>query len=506
MSELLLQAWPPTQVWAALLTLVCSLGAFRVLSRHTRAPGVSALQVVAGCLLLWGCATLSQPFIGAPELSAQLVLPGQLLLPLAWLAFAIAYARQVQRMATRPLLLLAAPVLMLLPLIWVPALQGWLWVDGAGSGALGPLLMLAHAYGAAQLVAAAAILSFVLTTSHSYRLPLAVLAGWTALALMLLIGTIQGWPGLPGLSAALLAGTLLPAIMLVLRGGFLNLRPMVRSQVFSQLPDGVIIVDAKGRLLDANPKAQDSLLRTPGNPHRQLLSELIPSSVIHELVSGRLQSGELTLGDRAYHVNAASLDEQRSGHRQVLVFRDITDRRNAEVKLRNVQQELERMAHQDPLTGLFNRRVFVSRLAEESERVRRHGNPLSVLLFDLDHFKRVNDRYGHDVGDRVLQAVAQATTGIRRITDVPARIGGEEFALLLPETDKDGALQIAQRLRLAIADLRIPHAGGELTITTSVGVATLTSMSYTEDTLLNDADKALYRAKHAGRNMVCLSD
>jgi len=115
------------------------------------------------------------------------------------------------------------------------------------------------------------------------------------------------------------------------------------------------------------------------------------------------------------------------------------------------------MAHTDALTGLYNRRIFMQRLEEEIERVKRHNSTLSVLLFDLDHFKKVNDTYGHDVGDAVLQTVATTTSDVKRVTDVAARLGGEEFGVLLPETDQEGAVQVANRLRQSIEDDRINH-------------------------------------------------
>ena len=166
-------------------------------------------------------------------------------------------------------------------------------------------------------------------------------------------------------------------------------------------------------------------------------------------------------------------------------------------------EELEEMAHTDALTGLFNRRFFTQRLQEEFARVRRHQSVLSVLMFDLDHFKKVNDTYGHDCGDAVLTAIADVANQVKRETDTVARVGGEEFALLLPSTGKDGALMLANRLRKAIEEypyrdvLDVP-----VHVTASIGVATVTR-SDTASELLKVADRALYRAKNNGRNMVC---
>jgi diguanylate cyclase (GGDEF)-like protein len=191
----------------------------------------------------------------------------------------------------------------------------------------------------------------------------------------------------------------------------------------------------------------------------------------------------------------------------VLVLRDVTDRKKTEHDLRQVQEELVRLAHTDYLTGIHNRRFFMQRLAEEIERVRRHGSQLSVLLFDLDHFKNVNDRCGHYAGDQILKSVADVSMDIKRITDIAARIGGEEFALLLPETDQTGAVLMAQRLRQTIA--RISHpltTERKIQVTASIGVATVSAQTQDLENVLNHADDALYKAKNSGRNAVCCAD
>ena len=146
----------------------------------------------------------------------------------------------------------------------------------------------------------------------------------------------------------------------------------------------------------------------------------------------------------------------------------------------------------------------MQRLEEEVERVRRHGKALSVLIFDLDFFKLVNDTYGHDTGDVVLVAVARLATEAKRMSDVAARLGGEEFALLLPETDQQGAVQLAQRLRSSIEkNLYLSTSGTPVKVTASIGVATATAEADEIEKLLSLADRQLYRAKNNGRNRVC---
>ena len=125
-------------------------------------------------------------------------------------------------------------------------------------------------------------------------------------------------------------------------------------------------------------------------------------------------------------------------------------------------------------------------------------------MFDLDHFKKVNDTYGHDVGDKVLKGVAAVAEDIKRITDVVARTGGEEFALVLPETDQEGARKLANRLREAIEEMEVNCSNGQtIKVTASIGAATISKMGKNVDAFLRDADLALYQAKHAGRNQVC---
>jgi two-component system cell cycle response regulator len=166
---------------------------------------------------------------------------------------------------------------------------------------------------------------------------------------------------------------------------------------------------------------------------------------------------------------------------------------------------LEQLAQTDPLTQLLNRRALTERITAEMERALRYDSTLALLMIDLDHFKRVNDTYGHLVGDDVLRDVAQLLSETIRGSDIVARYGGEEFLMLLPETDDPGAETFAERIRSAIEEHRFGEAQDHptLRLTASIGVAMFPAarIESVED-LFARADAALYRAKADGRNRV----
>lgn len=167
-------------------------------------------------------------------------------------------------------------------------------------------------------------------------------------------------------------------------------------------------------------------------------------------------------------------------------------------QLREANLRLQELAVTDGLTGLANRRAFSERLSLELERARRFSRPLSLVLFDIDHFKRLNDRLGHLEGDAALCQIARVLSRGRRSSDLVARYGGEEFALLMPETPHSDALRVAERLRASVEQADLPDG-----CTVSAGVATFPEQSDDGRTLVSAADTALYDAKHQGRNRVC---
>ena len=182
-----------------------------------------------------------------------------------------------------------------------------------------------------------------------------------------------------------------------------------------------------------------------------------------------------------------------AGGARMVTYYDVTDLiRNAE--------HLERLATTDSLTGLFNRRHFLTTLEGEWSRFQRYYRSLTVLMVDIDHFKSVNDRYGHAVGDEAIKAIAEACLQGKRKSDIVGRVGGEEFAVLLPETSLTRARVVAERIRKTIANQSLQAHEAQFSITASIGIAEASVSMSGAGSLLAAADQALYQAKAKGRN------
>lgn len=193
-------------------------------------------------------------------------------------------------------------------------------------------------------------------------------------------------------------------------------------------------------------------------------------------------------------------------------LRQASDRalRIAHEQIVQANAQLAELAEHDGLTGILNRRAFDHRLEDILGQARRYGRPVSLVLFDVDHFKSYNDNYGHPAGDECLRRVAAALSmAMRRPGDVLARYGGEEFVAILPDTPAEGARAVANAARLEVARLVLPHdasADGIVTVSAGIAAADAASVNLTPAALIGQADKALYRAKHAGRNRVVVAD
>lgn len=189
----------------------------------------------------------------------------------------------------------------------------------------------------------------------------------------------------------------------------------------------------------------------------------------------------------------------------VIVY-DVTDIATSKLELKAANDRLAQLSRTDGLTQLYNRAYWENLFEQEFKRQKRNAHEFSLIMFDIDHFKKVNDTYGHQAGDDVIRAVADEVRLNSRNTDIAGRYGGEEFVLLLIDSDGQNAFQFAERLRQAIESRRVPTEAGELQVTISLGVAAW-SESYNRHTeWIEAADQALYTSKSSGRNCTTLKE
>ncbi len=257
------------------------------------------------------------------------------------------------------------------------------------------------------------------------------------------------------------------------------------------LSDGVTLI---GRARDAHLRFDEAGV---SRVHARVMGGDGGGYVIEDLES---TNGTFVAGERVKRTELQSGDRVNIGP-------------HVSVSFSIVDSQAERMAHElyesavrDTLTKAHNRRYFIERLGSEIAYARRHSTPLSLVLFDLDHFKRVNDSYGHLAGDAVLREVAALVARMIRVEDVFARFGGEEFVVLTRGIEHDGAGRFSERLRAAIEKLEVAAEGAELKVTISVGYASVAELLPSErnaEALIRLTDERLYTAKTGGRNRSC---
>jgi diguanylate cyclase (GGDEF)-like protein/PAS domain S-box-containing protein len=293
-----------------------------------------------------------------------------------------------------------------------------------------------------------------------------------------------------------------------------DIRPVARTALVDSIQDAMMVVDEQGRLVDYNRAATDLLDGSDtihiGRPARDVLPPSMLALLRHEAHAREEVAMDGGMGTRWAEVDVTPLTTNRrfSGH--LLISRDITSRKLAQEALQASREALEaanrRLEQQsitDGLTGLHNRRFLFERLEQEVDRHRRSGLVLSLLVLDIDHFKQINDTHGHPTGDRAICAVADAIRRVTRATDVTARIGGEEFAVIAVDSHPEGPGRLAERLRGAIADIRLdPPLRPGMRLTASIGVAQCRHGSSDAERLFSEADRRLYTAKNQGRDRV----
>jgi len=289
-------------------------------------------------------------------------------------------------------------------------------------------------------------------------------------------------------------------------------RQMKLDAFVNALPNLSFIYDEKGRYLEIMAN-ETSLLHTEADKLKgHLIKEMIPANeaaIMMDAIQQAIDTGKtqvieyqipvLAGGERWFEGRISLMEKSTDGHSKVVfIATDISER----IQL---DKQVQKLANQDPLTACFNRRYFMAQAELELQRAIRYKRPLSLVMLDIDEFKKFNDKYGHQIGDQVLCTLVNLCQKKLRSSDILGRYGGEEFIILMPETVAAGGLRAAERLREKIEKMEIAAIKTKLALTVSMGIASLEgdiNPTQTLDMLIKSADQALYVAKSDGRNCV----
>jgi diguanylate cyclase (GGDEF)-like protein len=504
--------------------------------RRDRTPAATALAVTMAGVVTWSTADAAVHALGSDAVGAAhpAVLMASLGLVVvgAWVLFHTV-SDPSWRLSRRSAALLAIEPLVVVTIAALPATRDLVMsgvvVAGADAEArvvLGPLFLAHSAYSYALVgFATTRLVRRYLRSTGVFRRQVAVLLVATALSavgnVVAVVGQLDG-VGTDVTPLFFLVTGLLDCAA-IFRGGLLRLVPVAREQVVDTVPDAVLVVDPGGVVIDVNPAAVRMLRRL----RPELTGELVGRSVADVAGPRAVTAFGATAGRGGHQVaevrpglwldvrGSALADPRGRALGHIVVVRDVSEQQERQAAVEELNRQLaeqveviERLraelaeeAVRDPLTGLHNRRHLDRELAAALARRPRAGQ-LSLLVVDVDHFKSVNDRFGHAAGDTVLTSVATTLSAAVRAGDTAARLGGEEFVLVLPGAGREQAIERAEQVRRQVAAVRHLLDGDDVGVTVSIGVAVCPADGSDPAALLEAADHALYTAKATGRDRV----
>lgn len=516
---------------SALITLAASL-----LTWQRSVPGSVTLRWLLISMTIWSGAYAVRWIdlsFEAKLFSFKVMYFGILAMPTLFLIFTLQLTRNDQWLTRRNLILLAIEPILSLFLIWTNEFHHYLYYTSIQPVEQDGLIMLEFVRGPWYLV----------NTLYSYAIILLALTVMFLSALrlgplfrsqyrLIIIGSIIPWASsifnelnftaLRGLDLTPVAFGISGILFAfaVLRVRFMQLIPVARSHLIDNMQDGVLVLDEYHRIVDCNP-ALEILM---GEQSRSLIGknafELFDRWLNHpDDLLGKLEAGtEMRIPNapsRYLDLRVTPLfDAYKQLNGRLIVFRDVTERKEVERKLRNansrlqtqlieigvLQSQLREQAIRDPLTNLFNRRYLEETLDRELARAARERYAICVMMIDIDHFKQVNDTYGHEAGDVMLKSIAETLTLHTRRGDFACRFGGEEFVIVMPNINTDIAYDRAEALRESLNSMHVSYGRFSLSATFSIGIACYPANGETRESVLRAADKAMYAVKRSGRD------
>jgi diguanylate cyclase (GGDEF)-like protein/PAS domain S-box-containing protein len=517
---------------SAIITLIASITAWR-----RSAPGSFALSLLLLGMAIWsGCYATRWLDISveAAIFWFRIMFIGVASIPTLFLVFALGFTRNESWLTHRNLILLSIPPVISLLLQWTNSYHHLFYqslniVPANGTMVMeitrGPAYFANVVYSYAVIGLGIFLMSQATLRSgplyrYQYRLIVfASLLPWAGNILkefnFKVYGSLDIAPLIFGVSGIIF-------VFAILRTHFMDLIPVARSYLIETMNDGVLVLDVQNRIVDINPAMEKFINRKAasfmGKNAFDVLKPWMEKTGLHP--DGAETRSELTVPlntSRYLDLQITPLyDRNQILNGRLMVFRDITERKQVEKRLRYVndklqgqlieigllQSKLREQAIRDPLTNLFNRRYLEETLERELSRAARENYPVCVIMIDLDHFKRVNDTYGHEAGDLVLKAIADALSEHSRRGDFACRYGGEEFVIAMPNITMDVAYERAENLRQSLNLLSVPYEYYNLSVTISMGISCYPQNGQTREAILRAADLAMYAAKQAGRDHI----
>ena len=508
-------ASPPNIIYSTFLLIagaICLLVTIIILYTRRTATGALALIILLIALAWWDI-TYAVFWAGAPGPTKYFWLDityvGAVTVPAALFIFSLQITNQ-QNTLSRPfsIFIYLEPIFVLASLFTDPYHGLFFAGKRVENSAIildaGPVFWFNVVYSyALTLIATILIARAFLRSSGIYRKQLVVVLLGISFTWLNSIIFVLGLNLLPGADNTPFSFTITALAFAFAVGKYqlLDLIPVARDSLIEKMVDGVLVIDTHNRIVDMNPAAQ-SLLGINTNIFGKPVEEAVKKWHQYEKESFNFTQAqtEIQLGEKTKkHVDmqvTSIMDSKGKSLGRLIILHDIT-------KLKLIQNELHILANSDSLTGANNRGHFMELAHKEILRAKRYKRHLTLVLMDMDSFKKINDTYGHASGDKALIMLKNICTKNTRKMDIFARLGGEEFALMLPETPQDRAAELAERLRKYLEETVIHSDKVEFQATISMGVAEFKIHDHdTLETLLHRADKALYKAKALGRNQV----
>lgn len=523
-------------IFSALISVIASLIAWR-----RSAPGSLILRLLLLSMTIWSgfySARWMDISLGAKIFWLNTMFIGVASLPTLFLLFVLAFTHNDVWLTRRNLFLLSIYPAVAILLQWTNPYHHLLYLSFKTvqvndfmvlEFTRGPLYFVNVIYsyamiGTGLLLLSQAALHLGTLYQNQYRL--------------IIVGSILPWAAsiysenyfdvLHGLDFAPLTFGLSGVIFLfgVLRTNLMDLIPIARSHLIENMRDGILVLDAQNRIVDMNPAMENFIEKKVSFYMGKNVFDVFQVWMEQTdlFLDGMETRTELQIPrdpSRYLDLHVTPLyDQSQLLNGRLMVFRDITERKHVEKRLRYVndrlqaqlieisslQTKLREQAIRDPLTNLFNRRYLEETLERELARAGREGYSVCVMMIDLDHFKRVNDTYGHEAGDEVLKALAMTLSEECRRGDFACRFGGEEFVVVMPNINLRTAYERAESVRQSLNSLHVPYGQCKLTITISMGIACYPINGETREAVLRAADQAMYGAKEAGRDHILSYD